>query len=83
MTYDITRAGVIQVWFSGARVINTQFRYALATARYPFVELQRRVDVAYVDPDSVAGTHRSVVGLERTRRDALDAARARFVANFP
>jgi len=33
----------VSVWFSGARVEGNAFTYAVASARYPYEELMRRV----------------------------------------
>jgi len=33
----------VSVWFSGGRLEGNAFRYAIASARYPYAELLRRV----------------------------------------
>ncbi|MDB4916182.1 MAG: hypothetical protein JWM95_3826 [Gemmatimonadetes bacterium] len=63
---------VVTVWFSGARVENTHFHYALATARYPYNELLRRVNgtSAAKEPARVQG-------------GPLHKARVSFIDAFP
>ena len=67
----------VRVWFSGARVEEGKFHYALATARYPLAELLRRVDrPALTSQPSAMQAH--------DPHDApLQAARERFINAFP
>lgn len=65
----------VTIWFSGARAESGRFRYALATARYPFAELLRRVNTG-------AGASQSHVP-DEPARSRVGAARAAFVADFP
>jgi len=65
----------VSVWFSGARMENSAFKYSVAMARYPMDELLRRVNtVAAGSLDRGAG---------RRPTAELRAARAAFVADFP
>lgn len=66
----------VSVWFSGARLEGAVFHYSVASARYPLAELLRRVN----------GASAATLGLQRQRMNPspeLEAARARFVADFP
>lgn len=64
----------ITVWFSGARAEDSRYHYSLATARYPYAELLRRVNAT--GPSS--RTRAPVVVDESVAK-----ARAAFVAGFP
>jgi hypothetical protein len=67
----------VTVWFSGARREGFEFHYALATARYPYDELLRRVGPA-------AAVASSVNAAPVVRPSPADsAARAAFVELFP
>jgi hypothetical protein len=65
----------VSVWFSGAHLDGKVFTYAIATARYPYAELLRRVGGA------------SPITLEREGTSALTPelreARAQFERDFP
>ncbi|MFL5619326.1 MAG: hypothetical protein ACJ79A_13145 [Gemmatimonadaceae bacterium] len=65
----------VSVWFSGARVEGNAFRYAVASARYPYSDLLRRVGGS------------SPIILERDVSSAvspeLHAARLQFEREFP
>ena len=65
----------VSVWFSGARLEGRSFHYSIASARYPFPDLLRRVSSA------------SSSILERSGSDAvsaeLRAAREAFEREFP
>jgi hypothetical protein len=65
----------VSVWFSGARLEGNAFRYAVASARYPYSEMLRRVGGA------------SPIILEREASSAvspeLQAARTQFEHDFP
>jgi hypothetical protein len=66
----------VSVWFSGARLEGPVFHYAVASARYPLAELLRRV----------GGASAATLGLEQQPSNPspeLEAARARFIADFP
>jgi hypothetical protein len=65
----------VSVWFSGARLEGNAFRYAVASARYPYPELLRRVGSASaIIPDRDAARESSA---------ELRAARAQFESAFP
>ena len=67
----------VRVWFSGARVEDGKFHYALATARYPLADLLRRVD-------ALAPASQPLPVRAHDPRDApLQAARERFISAFP
>ena len=65
----------VSVWFSGARLEGNAFTYAVASARYPYADLLRRVGGA------------SPIILERegssTATPELQAARSQFEREFP
>ena len=65
----------VSVWFSGARLEGNAFRYAVASARYPYADLLRRV------------TGSSPIILEREGSTGvspeLQAARTQFEHEFP
>jgi len=65
----------VSVWFSGARLEGNAFRYAVASARYPYSELLRRVGGA------------SAIISDRDASSAaspeLQAARTQFESAFP
>lgn len=65
----------VSVWFSGARQEGNTFRYAVASARYPYAELLRRVGGG------------SAIILDREASSApspeLQAARSQFEHEFP
>lgn len=65
----------VSVWFSGAKLEGSAFRYAVASARYPYAELLRRVGGA------------SPIILERegssTVSPELQTARSQFEREFP
>jgi hypothetical protein len=65
----------VSVWFSGARLEGSVFRYAVASARYPYPELMRRVVGA--SPMMLEREGSSVPSPE------LQAARSRFEHAFP
>jgi hypothetical protein len=66
----------VSVWFSGARVGADGFHYAVASARYPYAELIRRVSGA--SPTLMQReTAPQAVSAE------LQAARSAFESNFP
>ena len=66
---------LVTVWFSGARREGTDFHYSVATARYPYEELLRRVS----EPLTSALPRQAV-----PRREWADSvARAAFVEMFP
>lgn len=68
---------VVRVWFSGARVENERFHYAMAIARYPLAELLRRVN-------ATTPTNASAAMRANEPRDArLQVARERFINAFP
>jgi hypothetical protein len=65
----------VSVWFSGARLEGKTWQYSVASARYPFAELLRRVDGS------------APLATDRTARSAesadLKAAREAFERDFP
>lgn len=68
---------VVRVWFSGARVENERFHYAMAVARYPLAELLRRVN----EPGAPATV--SAMRAHDPHDARLQAARDNFVNAFP
>jgi hypothetical protein len=65
----------VSVWFSGARLEGNAFRYAVASARYPYPELLRRVGSApAIIPDRDAA---------RESSGEIRAARVQFESAFP
>lgn len=66
----------VSVWFSGARLEGNAFHYAVASARYPLAELLRVVSGA-----SAATMSRRQQPMNPSPE--LNAARARFAAEFP
>jgi hypothetical protein len=67
----------VRVWYSGARVENERFHYAMAVARYPLSELLRRVN----EPSAAKSI--SVMRTHDPRDAQLQAARRTFVNAFP
>jgi hypothetical protein len=67
----------VTVWFSGARREGFEFHYALATARYPYDELLRRVGPAA----PVASSINAAPVVRPSHADSI--ARAAFVELFP
>lgn len=65
----------VSVWFSGARAEGRVFTYAVASARYPYADLMRRVGGSI--PIILEREGASAVSPE------LRAARAQFEADFP
>jgi hypothetical protein len=68
-------SNAVSVWFSGARLEGSSFRYGVALARYPLDELLRRVS-------TVAGGSLERAGSRRPSAE-LRAARAAFATDFP
>lgn len=66
----------VRVWFSGARVDNQQFHYAMAIARYPLAELLRRVNAPPAAP-------RTTPMRAHDPNAAASRARERFINAFP
>lgn len=65
----------VSVWYSGARLEGNAFRYSVASARYPYSELLRRVgSTSAILPDRDGA---SAVSAE------LQAARSQFESAFP
>jgi len=64
----------VSVWFSGARLEGRSFHYSVASARYPFPELLRRVSGA---PWALERSVTSAASAE------LRAAREAFEREFP
>jgi hypothetical protein len=64
----------VSIWFSGARLEGRTFSYAVASARYPYAELIRRVNGA------MPTLEREGV---KTVTPELREARAQFEADFP
>lgn len=69
------RSDAVSVWFSGARLEDRAFRYSVASARYPYAELLRRVSGA--TPIVLGREGSSSVSAE------LRAAREAFERDFP
>jgi hypothetical protein len=65
----------VSVWFSGARLEGNAFRYAVASARYPYAELLRRVGGASPIILDQGGS--------RGASPELQAARSQFESAFP
>jgi hypothetical protein len=65
----------VSVWFSGARLGNGGFHFAVASARYPYAELLRRVSGASAPTLARAGADNASAELQ--------AARERFEHDFP
>ena len=65
----------VSVWFSGARLEGNAFRYAVASARYPYAELLRRV----------GGTSAAILDRDGSSAASpeLQAARSQFEGAFP
>ena len=65
----------VSVWFSGARLEGNAFRYAVASARYPYADLLRRVGgAAPIIPDRDGASAASA---------ELQTARSQFESAFP
>lgn len=65
----------VSVWFSGARLEGNAFKYAVASARYPYADLRRRVgspSPIILDRDGSSGAS-----------PELQAARSQFENEFP
>jgi hypothetical protein len=67
---------MVDVWFSGARLDEAGYHYALATARYPASELLARVERSALPPTADRAT-------TEARSSTLRAAREAFANNFP
>jgi hypothetical protein len=65
----------VSVWFSGARLEGNAFRYAVASARYPYAELLRRV----------GGTSAAILDRDGSSAASpeLQVARSQFEGAFP
>jgi hypothetical protein len=70
-----SKSDVVDVWFSGARLDQAGYHYALATARYPASELLARVE-RITPPTADRAT-------TEARSPGLRAAREAFANNFP
>ena len=66
----------VSVWFSGARLEGKAFTYAVASARYPYAELLRRVGGASPITLEREGSSHAVAGAAR-------GARPQFEREFP
>lgn len=71
-------ADAVRVWFSGAHVEDGKFHYALATARYPYAELLRRVNAPARAPRAVMPSRSGEL-----RNAQVEAARESFIRAFP
>ncbi|MEO6527342.1 MAG: hypothetical protein ABIP93_12000 [Gemmatimonadaceae bacterium] len=69
------KSEVVSVWYSGARVRDDVFQYAVVSARYSIADLLLRVSGS---PGATVGRAES----QRTSR-SLIAAREQFIAEFP